>query len=227
MKQSLSQSITELIRAYFRIVLLVLLLFLQALTIKEFWSSISALSLGDERNLSKVFEPERYRRSEHYFSLSDFEMKDQNGHKISLREALGNKEGIMLNFIFTTCTTLCPVMSASFARVQEKLGPERNGLRLISISIDPDHDTPQHLIDYWRRFGAGTQWQLLTGSREDVIAIQKAFDVYLGKKSSHQSVMFLKGTQKGPWVRLEGYPSTLDIIAEYDRLNGRCRSPCP
>ncbi|WAK01110.1 SCO family protein [Methylobacter sp. YRD-M1] len=174
----------------------------------------------DKPSLSVASRTRPYQRSEHRYMPNDFELTDRNGNKVKLHQALGNEHGVMLNFIFTSCTTVCPLMSASFAQVQQQLGPEREKVRLISISIDPDHDTPQRLTDYWHRFGAGPQWQLLTGRRDDVIEIQKAFEVYRGKKANHQSVTLLKGSPNGPWVRLEGYAGAADIIREYDSLSG-------
>jgi protein SCO1/2 len=178
------------------------------------------VSETDKPSLNITSRTKPYQRSERRYMPNNFELTDRSGNKIKLHQALGSEHGVMLNFIFTSCTTVCPLMSANFSQVQQQLGPEREKVRLISISIDPDHDTPQRLTDYWQRFGAGPQWQLLTGRRDDVIEIQKAFDVYRGKKTNHQSVTFLKGSLSGPWIRLEGYANAADIIREFDGLAG-------
>ncbi len=85
---------------------------------------------------------------------------------------------MMLNFIFASCTMVYPSLSALCSSNWGWNGKAR----LISISIDPDHNTPQQLTDYWRRFGAGPQCQLPVGRRDDMVKIQKAFEVYPGKK---------------------------------------------
>lgn len=180
----------------------------------------TGVSDADKPSSSAASQAAPYQRSEHRYMPDDFELTDRDGNKVKLYQVLGSEHGVMLNFIFTSCTTVCPLMSANFSQVQQQLGLERQNVRLISISIDPDHDTPQQLTDYWRRFGAGPQWQLLTGSREDVIKIQKAFEVYRGNKANHQSVTLLKGSPNGSWVRLEGYASAADIIREFDSLTG-------
>lgn len=199
-------------------VLLFPILFLPALTANP--DAATGTADTNEPSLNATAQTQPYQRSKHRYMPEDFELTGRDGGKIRLRQALANEHGVMLNFIFTSCTTVCPLMSASFAQVQRQLGPKRDKVRLISISIDPDHDTPQRLSDYWRRFGAGPQWQLLTGRRDDMIEIQKAFDVYRGKKANHEPVTLLKGSPDGPWLRLEGYVNTADLIREYDGLAG-------
>ena len=83
------------------------------------------------------------KRSLASYSLPDVTMVDQNGKRISLREILSPDEPVMLNFIFTTCTTICPVMTATFAQVQKGLGSDAQRIRMVSISIDPEQDTPR------------------------------------------------------------------------------------
>lgn len=120
----------------------------------------------------------------------------------------------MLNFIFTTCTTVCPVMSATFSQAQGKLGK----VRMISISIDPEHDTPSRLKEYAKRFEAGPQWSMLTGSLENSIAVQRAFDIYRGDKMNHEPVTFMRKEPDQPWVRINGFISADDLVREYEKL---------
>jgi protein SCO1/2 len=165
-----------------------------------------------------MLESKAYSRSERYYDLPDLAVVDMNGESSSLLEEISTDQPMMLNFIFTTCTTICPVMSATFAQVQEGLGAGRGQVRMVSISIDPEHDTPERLHAYAARFKAGSQWQFLTGSREDIVAIQKAFDAYRGTKANHVPLTFLRASAGTPWVRLEGLASASDVIREYEKL---------
>ena len=125
----------------------------------------------------------------------------------------------MLNFIFTTCTTLCPVMSGTFREVQGKLGASRKHVHLVSVSIDPENDTPAELTQYATRFRAGAQWTFLTGSSQQSVDVQKAFGVFAGEKMNHTPVTFIKA--KGAhdrWLRVDGLASAEQIIKEYDKL---------
>ena len=90
--------------------------------------------------------------------------------------------------------------------------------KMVSISIDPEFDTPQRLQEYALKFGATARWQHYTGSRHTVLAIQKAFNVYRGDKMNHFAVTFLRGAPARPWVRLEGFATPEDLASEYRRL---------
>ena len=121
------------------------------------------------------------------YTVPDVKLVDADGAAVPLRSQLANQDKpVILNFIFTSCGAICPVMSATFAQVQAALGPERDAVRMVSISIDPEQDTPAALKTYAGKFGARPQWQMLTGSLDDSIAVQRAFDVYRGDKMGHQ-----------------------------------------
>jgi protein SCO1 len=160
-----------------------------------------------------------YVRTQASYSIPDVKLVDADGAAVSLRSKLAAEDRpVILNFIFTSCTAVCPVMSATFAQVQASLGPEREAVRMVSISIDPEQDTPVALKAYAGKFGAQRQWQMLTGSLDDSIAVQRAFDVYRGDKMNHQPVTFLRAGAGKPWVRLDGFASAADIVHEYRRL---------
>jgi protein SCO1/2 len=156
-----------------------------------------------------------YKSSTHSYTMPELVLIDMNNNKVSLAKALGNDKPVILNFIFTTCTTICPVLSATFSQVQRKLGDEAKNVRMVSITIDPEQDTPERLKEYAGRFKAGPDWQFLTGSIEDIIATQKAFDAYRGDKMNHEPLTFIRSTVDGPWLRLEGFTSAAEVVTEY------------
>jgi len=160
-----------------------------------------------------------YQRTSASYEIPDVRLVDINGASVSLRDGLGGNEPVMLNFIFTSCTAICPVMSATFSQVQEKLGDEVSKVRMVSISIDPENDTPARLREYASKYQAGPQWRMLTGSIEDSIAVQRAFDAFRGGKMNHEPVTFLRAAGADqPWIRLDGLASASDIIYEYRKL---------
>lgn len=164
----------------------------------------------------------RLSRTSARYDPPDVALTDMRGAKTSLAEALKHEGPLMLQFIFTTCTTICPVMSGAFSAAQTQLGPaEMEKVRMISISVDPTTDTPERLMDYARKFKAGSQWLFLTGEADDVIAAQKAFDAYRGDKMRHEPLTFLRAPDKKSWVRLDGLMSASQLVAEYRTLYGR------
>lgn len=164
-------------------------------------------------------EADGYVRTQADYTVPDVKLVDADGAGVPLRSELAQQDKpVILNFIFTTCGAICPVMSATFSQLQDALGPQRDAVRMLSISIDPEEDTPDALKAYAGKYGAGPQWQMLTGSLADSIAVQRAFGVYRGDKMSHQPATFLRAAPGQPWVRLDGFASADDILREVRQL---------
>ena len=157
-----------------------------------------------------------YQRSLASYSVPDVTLLDQHGQGVSLPELLdsGDKP-VMLNFIFTSCTAICPMMTAIFAKVQTQLGSDADRVRMVSVSIDPEHDTPAELAAYAARFGAGPQWVFLTGSLDDSIEVQQAFDAYRGDKMNHTPLTLFRAASADQWVRYDGFADADDLVKEY------------
>ena len=165
-------------------------------------------------------KPKYYTRTEQRYAVPDMTLINQYGKKVAATEILGNDQPVLLQFVFTTCATICPVLSATFSAAQQTLKTMTENYRMVSISIDPEQDTTQTLKDYASRFKASAQWQLLTGSREQVAQIQRAFDAYYpgNNKMYHLPYTYLRAAGADRWVRLDGLLSTQDLIEEYRRL---------
>src|SRR5512132_1328534 len=103
--------------------------------------------------------------------VPDEELIDQDGHPVRIRELFADRV-VAVNFVFTTCTTICSPMSSIFGRLQGALGPalERK-VRLVSISLDPATDTPEKLREYADRFDRRAGWTFLTGPPDRVARV--------------------------------------------------------
>jgi len=160
-----------------------------------------------------------YKRSlRSYTAIPDVVRTDTEATPVRLRELLASDDPVMLNFIFTTCSTICPVMTKVFSEVPARLGADAKRLRMVSISIDPENDTPAQLRDYARKFEAGAGWKFLSGSVQDIIAVQRAFGSYNGDKMSHQPLTLLRAAPGKPWVRIDGFASADQLAIEYRKL---------
>jgi protein SCO1/2 len=157
-------------------------------------------------------------RSVANYAVPDVKLTDSNGKKVALREVLAGGAPVMLNFIYTSCTAICPVMSTTFSQVQARLGADRDKLRMVSISIDPEQDTPDKLKSYAKKYGAGPQWQMLTGSAADSLAVQRAFDTFRGDKMNHEPVTFLRNANSKSWVRIQGFANADQLLREYHQI---------
>jgi protein SCO1/2 len=159
-----------------------------------------------------------YRHSVQNYSLPRLSLVREDGKRVEFPRDMDDGRPVVLNFIYTTCTAICPMLSQTFAEFQGKLGGEAAKVRMVSISIDPEQDTPKRLAEYARRYGAGPQWTHYTGALEDSIKLQKAFGAYFGDKMNHKPVVFLRAAPGKPWVRLDGFTTADDLVSEYQKL---------
>ncbi len=158
-----------------------------------------------------------YQRTVHSYPTPDVLLTDADAKPVRLRDLLASNDPVMLNFVFTTCNTVCPAMVRVFADVPARLGAAAKNLRMISISIDPDNDTPARLKAYSQQFGALTRWQFLTGRPQDVRAVQLAFDGYRGDKMNHEPLTLMRRESSKPWIRIDGFANPDELVREFVR----------
>jgi cytochrome oxidase Cu insertion factor (SCO1/SenC/PrrC family) len=87
----------------------------------------------------------KYSRSVQYYSIPSVSLLNQDGKKVNLRELVDSGKPVIFDFIYTTCTTICPVLSASFTNLRRELGEEAGKVQLISISIDPENGKDEEI----------------------------------------------------------------------------------
>lgn len=155
-----------------------------------------------------------YSVSTRSYAIPDVQLIDESGASVTLRSILDVDKPIAMNFIFTTCTTICPVMTATFAQMRRELGEAGAQLRLVSISIDPEYDRPEILRKYAGQFGASSGWTFLTGDGDDLSQVYRAFDSFAGSKMNHQPLTLLKSPQSSSWIRIDGLASGADLAQE-------------
>jgi protein SCO1/2 len=107
----------------------------------------------------------------------DFELTDQDGRPLSLGSLRGKR--VLLDFVYTSCPGPCPILTATHVAVQRRLPPElRESTRFVSISIDPERDTPEALRAYAEARGADLSgWSFLTGPPDLVAAVVGRYGV--------------------------------------------------
>jgi len=152
------------------------------------------------------------------YQIPDVTLVNQDGEKVNFREIINSDKPVILDFIYGTCTTICPVLSIGFSHFQKKLGPEIQDVRLISISIDPDNDTPLVMAEYLERYDAQPGWDFLTGKREDIFQVMRAFDAFVTNKMDHSPLTFLHAPEDSKWIRINELLSSADLMKEYRLL---------
>jgi protein SCO1/2 len=87
-------------------------------------------------------------------------------------------------------------------------------VHIISISIDPEQDTPDRLAAYAKRYSAGPEWRHYTGTTEAIIATARAFNAYRGDKMSHTPLTLLRKASGNQWVRFDGFATADELLRE-------------
>lgn len=152
------------------------------------------------------------------YTVPNVRLVRDDGKVVALPEEINDGRPVLLNFIFTTCSSICPLMTETFSQFEHKLGPDREHVHLMSISIDPEEDTPARLKEYAHKFQAGPEWQHYTGTIEASLAAQRAFNIWRGDKMSHSPVTFVRAAPGEPWVRIEGFVTPDELLQTYRQL---------
>ncbi|CAN5817722.1 hypothetical protein BH11PSE8_BH11PSE8_39880 [soil metagenome] len=157
-------------------------------------------------------------------TVPDLWLVRDDGQKVLLAKELDDGRPLVMNFIYTTCPGICPLMSQVFSQFQARLGADRERVHMVSISIDPEQDTPARLRDYARKFSAGSQWRHYTGSVQASVTAQRAFDAYRGDKMSHDPLTLMRAAPGKPWVRIDGFATPDDLLAQYIAVAAMCET---
>ena len=151
-------------------------------------------------------------------SVPEVQLVRDDGKRVSLPTEMNDGRAVVLNFIFTTCSSFCPLSSQTFSQLQDALGADIKQVHLMSISIDPEQDTPARLRDYALKFGAGPQWQHYTGTLAASLAVQRAFGAYRGDKMSHSPLTLMRAPDGKTWRRIDGFATPDELNAQYRLL---------
>lgn len=149
--------------------------------------------------------------------IPDVDVYDQNGNQLKFSSDLIKGKTVAINFIFTTCTAVCPPLTATFRRVQQELNAQKLPVELISISVDPMTDTPERLRDFAAKFKAGPGWTFVTGDKAAIDSILQALGTAVANKTDHTPMILIGNDVSGYWTRAYGLssPSSLmKVIAE-------------
>jgi len=115
---------------------------------------------------------------------------NHHGLETSLEQLLDKNNDVVFAFFFTHCTAVCTTLTQTLKILQKQLPAQ---IHIAMISIDPEQDTPEVLQKYVDQHHIDdSNWQMLTGDRENIIALQKAFEAYRGNKMNHTTSLFVR-----------------------------------
>jgi protein SCO1/2 len=159
-------------------------------------------------------ETGKYNKSIEEYRVPDVTLVNQDGKKVNIRTLLHSPQPVVLDFIFGSCTTICPLLSAGYSNLQQKYSDDVQKPLLVSISIDPENDDPRTMKAYLGHYRAKPGWEFLTGSRSDIDSVLKAFNAYIPNRKSHYPLTLIRVPADGKWVRLFGLLSSTELLEE-------------
>jgi protein SCO1 len=156
-------------------------------------------------------------------TLHDIALVDTDGEAVRFKSEAVGDHIVVVDFIYTSCTTICPVTSAMFADVQERL-MDRLGegfgrdVKLITLTVDPATDTPERLTDYALNFGTPEGWLWLTGNKPQVDKVLAGLGAYAVDFTRHSGAVLVGDGRSGDWMRFYGLPDPADIVDRVEQL---------
>jgi protein SCO1/2 len=145
----------------------------------------------------------------------------QRGKPVKFYDDLVKGKIVIISFIYTSCTDICPLTTARVAQLEEKLGDMvGHEVFFLSMTVDPEHDTPERLKEYAERFGAGPGWSFVTGKPADIRAINYKFGDRSGVISEHRNEIVMGNDATGEWQKDS-------VFGDLDRLALTVRSLDP
>jgi protein SCO1/2 len=160
--------------------------------------------------------------------FSDVELLDQDGRKLRFYTDVLKGKTVIINAFFTTCTSVCPPMNRNLEKLQEALG-ERVGkdVFIVSITVDPETDTPPRLKEYARRFHAGAGWTFLTGKKENVDWALYKVGQYVEEKDGHTTVIIVGNEATGLWKKALGIAKPAELLQVVESVANDKGEPKP
>ena len=150
--------------------------------------------------------------------LPNLALVDQNGHGINLSSLKG--EYVLINFIYTGCTGTCPMLTSKMSMVEKKLAPELGKkVRLVSVTLDPEHDNSAALLNYANEHGAnGADWIFLTGKPAQIDDYLAIFKIKRAREADgsidHVTTSFLLGPDGRQIRQYDGITVTPSTMAD-------------
>lgn len=145
--------------------------------------------------------------------FTDNKLTNQFGEEKRFFTDLLKDKVVVINPFFGDCKGSCPRMHQSLIHVQQYLG-DRMGkdVHLLSITVDPENDTPERLATYAHDYGAQEGWHFLTGDEENLTPILKKLGKYVVSREEHDTIFLVGNTKTRLWKKVNGLSSEKDII---------------
>lgn len=145
--------------------------------------------------------------------FTDVVLLNQNGKPMRFYSDLLQGKVVIINAFFTSCTSVCPPMNRNLEHIQSWLGDRlERKVRLISLSVDPERDTPERLHEYSRRFHARPGWYFLTGEKKNIELALLKIGQRVAAPDDHTNIIIIGNEPTGLWKKAFGLASPQELI---------------
>jgi cytochrome oxidase Cu insertion factor (SCO1/SenC/PrrC family) len=150
-------------------------------------------------------------------TIPDVQVITQSGERVPFNQIVKGRIAIVTGF-FTTCTSMCPITQEKLARVAKLLG-QRVGkdVIIVSLSVDPENDTPARMKAWAEQFHIGQGWVLASGDKKDMENLLKSFGLFVDGIQRHQSALMIGSNGTG-WMRVSSWTPTDKMAGLVERL---------
>jgi protein SCO1 len=153
--------------------------------------------------------------AKHY---KDIKLVDQDGGRVSLWDLMKGRTVVMHTF-YTQCKTTCSIQMKNLQTLQKELGPKLGkDVWFVSITVDPEHDTPEVLRRHADVLAAQKGWSFLTGTREEVDRALQAIKMTSDFPESHPTIFLIGKEKTGVWKQIFSLGPSKDIKAVIDSV---------
>ncbi len=152
-------------------------------------------------------------------TVYEVDLVNQHGATVNFaRDVIGDKV-IIMDFVYTTCTTVCPVLSAVFTKLQDRLSDRLGSdVFMVSVSVDPTTDTPARLRAFAAKHEARAGWDWLTGEKRAVEKVLTGLGAYTPDFTQHPVMVLVGDGGTGEWRRFYGFPNPDQVAAQVETL---------
>ncbi len=156
--------------------------------------------------------------------FTDTPLMTQRGESVRFYTDVLKERLVVINFIYTRCEHVCPTTTQKLAELAARVSGTIPNLRLVSISIDPEHDTPARLQTYAEQFGPRPEWLLLTGEKGAVETVVARLGQLTPEVEAHSTLFLMGDVAQGSWSKVFGFATADQLEGELRRIaNGNAR----
>jgi protein SCO1/2 len=144
-----------------------------------------------------------YSQSTIAVDLPNVRLQRDDGLWISFVDELTLNKYVIVSFSFLSCKTVCPMILHNIDIVTKNFSL-KEGIQSLTVTLDPKNDSPEKLSSTLKSMSAQRGWRMYTGSNDDIVNLQKAFQVYRGDKMNHLNAYLIHRPNEDNWMLLNG-----------------------